>query len=146
MVIFFKLIIAMIVVCMFLGCEYNNLNSFKKKSILHDSVPISIDFYKFKYNAEHNSTYLYGTLHIKGNKIMKYVNLNCIKLEYMGINSKGVSVDSVASFLTEKYSVNNNTLSIDLYWIFDKKRTFDDIEKFNIIIEPLEINSCVTFQ
>ncbi len=130
------------------ACEKNIAS---KNKTLWEKILVKITINSLKNSSvtdsENSTTLVYGTLEIKGGeKIIETVDLECIILEIDKIKSNKLYIDSVAHILPSNYPANNNIISVNVYWKFDKPISQNSLNTFNYIVRDTEIQKCVSFK
>ena len=112
-------------------------------------VKVTLNYFKNSSFTDSNksSSLVYGSLDIRGKKKnIKMFNLDCIVLDIDGSKSEKIYVDSVAHILTSEYIANNNMISVDVYWKFNKPLPYSSFKKFDYVARFPEPHKCVSFK
>ncbi len=144
-----NILLLLIVVAISIVACNNNIAS--KGKTLWGEVLVKITISSLENSSISDSkktpTFVYGSIEIKGEKkTINTVDLECIIMRIDGIQSKKLYIDSVAHILTSNYPANNNLISVDVYWKFDKIISPDSLKTFDYIARDTDIQKCVSFK
>ena len=117
-----------------------------QKTIFVGNFIIHVNINKMKYFKEHKSTFIYGNLNIQPRfDTFKFdtFDLNCVQIKINKSDSRILSVDSIASVLTQAFKTKKNIVDVDVYWVFNDNLEKNNINNFVFDLRNFHAKECV---